>query len=285
MQKQLTFALDRAKNIPSKFRLPTYLLLFTLTLLSACSSVPSQNKRNVQIAAYPVSSALLTKNNTASARKILFIGNSILYWHEVPKVFTSVIAQLHPESPTKIAYVVGNSYSLKDHWDAGTALEFINKKGPWDYVILQDHTGTEFDQTPEESPYITAFINAIRQVHAQPLLFQTYVDDVSKAADSEQKFQALADTHLVPLLPVGRWWNHLRRFPGIELNDPPGGHHPSLLGSYLIALVTVLTVDNNQLPVSVPKTLRYENIDAKSIQLLNKVILEDSRKSTFAVVK
>jgi hypothetical protein len=254
-------------------------VVLSATFLTACSSTPPLDKRNEQVAGYPVMSAMLTTDNTSTARKVLFIGNSIMYWHEVPKIFASLLKQIHPKSPTKIAYVVGNNYSLKDHWDAGRALEFINQKGPWDYVILQDSSGTEFYQTAGEARYIGAFIQAIRKTNAQPLLFQTYVDDASLALDSQDRFQKLADSHAVFLLPVGNWWNHARTCPGVELYDVPDTHHPSLLGSYLIALVTVLNIDK-QVPANVVKglTLTYSDKEGSKrldTKLVNSVFARD----------
>ncbi len=134
----------------SKFNSLTFSLTLwatmLLVLLSACSSsfCPHRNAYNKHIAAYPVSSTFVTTSDIPSAAKVLFIGNSILYWHDIPRIFSFLMTQVEPLQPTKIAYVVGNNYSLKDHWDASTALDYIRKKGPWDYVVIQDSTNSEF---------------------------------------------------------------------------------------------------------------------------------------------
>ncbi|RTL42382.1 MAG: hypothetical protein EKK48_10330 [Candidatus Melainabacteria bacterium] len=253
------------------------ILIFAITGCTKQKHAPVRNQNNAQVAAYPVESGLLTRGSSPKSLKVLFIGNSILYWHNVPKIFADLTGAIDPQKRAKVAYVVGNNYSLKDHWDANAARKFIREFGPWDFVILQDQTNTEFSETAEENEYIEAFVKEVRSVHANPLLFQTYVDDDQWAEESKANYEDLARRDMVKLLPVGTIWNHLRisNRQSLKLYDLDG-HHPSMQGSFLIALATLVATDRS-ISAAMFNRINYENIDLFSLRVISNAVLSFGR--------
>jgi hypothetical protein len=203
-------------------------LLFAALSLSACGSSSHLNvKEN------PAYTRTLVLSNSPDALKILLVGNRITEWHEMPRIVVSLIKRVDPSRPLKFSYVVGNNYTLQDHLDDGSAMKAISQQGPWDFVVLQGKTYSEFDDDWIKT--IRKFIPAIVAAKAQPVLFQDYVDHAGDVSDSQEKFDSVASSLKIKVLPLGKAWADVRRrYENLDLYDQDG-HHPSLKGSYLIA--------------------------------------------------
>src|ERR1044071_1037943 len=71
----------------------------------------------------------------ASARRILFIGNSLTYGNDVPGI-VQALADSDGTGPIEVETVAFPDYALVDHWNEGTAMNRIGRGG-WDAVVLQ----------------------------------------------------------------------------------------------------------------------------------------------------
>jgi len=149
---------------------------------------------------------------------VLFIGNSLTYFNEMPKM-TSAIAT-NERRPLLVEQVTMSGASLEDLWlqtDAPTRIW----EEHWDYVILQERSGrAAMDLGERFHQYLRRFADEARKSGATPILFMTW------SPGNEQFFRSAAERDKVRLLPVGRAWRREFDWDGI---------HPNLFGSYLIA--------------------------------------------------
>ncbi|MFV0573711.1 MAG: hypothetical protein ACK5M1_14990 [Xanthomarina gelatinilytica] len=74
---------------------------------------------------------LFSQNNP---KQFLFVGNSLTYTNNLPKIFENVAANFNETISTKsLCYP---NYALEDHWEEGKLQKLINT-GTYDYVIVQ----------------------------------------------------------------------------------------------------------------------------------------------------
>lgn len=261
------------RKVKSGYSHPLTLLFAAgLLLLFGCGNEPSNFHHGVnqQVVDFPPQGRVVSKSEKPDALRILFIGNSVQYWHELPKVFASLVRQSEPQKPLRVGNVTGNNYSLRDHWDAGMAAEFIQHRGPWDYVVLQGKSRQQWDDS--NTQLVRLFIRLIEKTKAKPVLVENYVDDTELAEyeSSHVRFVDMVQKWHIPVIPIGTCWSHVRNeLPQIDLYDPDDRHHPSLQGTYLIAL-TLYGSLFKELPQKLPLQLDYQ--DARDG---TKVILAD----------
>jgi len=190
-----------------------------------------------------------TSANSASI-KILFIGNSITYYNDMPAIFMNMAA-----AGGKDIYVnawVRGGVILGYFAQSAQAVQFINQK-KWDYVILQDgdyhiiYPG-EHQRLAKAVNYLKGLIlknnpdtkiffhllHALKDGLTHDNIHYDYRAFTRKIVDGTTAFAALVD---LPIAPVGRAWDEIvLHQPGIELYDPDK-MHPTYAGSYLIACV------------------------------------------------
>jgi hypothetical protein len=80
---------------------------------------------------------IVASNRADSAKadlRVLFVGNSLTYWNEMPSVFEWV-AESRGRRP-RTRFSGGSGMSLRQHWEQGRAHKAI-AEGPWDFVVLQ----------------------------------------------------------------------------------------------------------------------------------------------------
>lgn len=203
----------------------------------------------------------IRESNNPQALKILFVGHSKMYWHDLPKVFAYLMTYRNPNKLLKITEVNGASFALDDHWNDGKALEQLRKNGPWDYVVLFEKTGRpESNESAVFEKYVSLFDAEARKAGARTVLVENYNNDEDRTDDASthQAMLRVASTKQCCLLPIGTAWGDLRlHYPRINLYDADK-YHPNLAGTYLMACVlycyfTQTAADN------LPVTLDYED--------------------------
>ncbi|MDP1571878.1 MAG: hypothetical protein Q8L86_17920 [Vicinamibacterales bacterium] len=167
--------------------------------------------------------------------RILFVGNSLTYTNDLPLMVESMPCVAG--RPVQVGSAAGPDMAISDHLSRGPARQFLRE--PWDFVVMQ--------QGPSSLPESrTALLRGARRLAAQarragaePALYMVWPSR-QREADfdrvSESYRLAAVDVKGV-LLPVGEAWRAAwRRDPEIALYGPDG-FHPSLMGTYLGALV------------------------------------------------
>lgn len=186
-----------------------------------------------------------------NAIRVLFIGNSFTYYHDMP-VLVKRLAEANGE-PRPFAPVqeTPGGFSFQAHCEKGTAFAKIGSQ-PWDYVVLQEQSvrpslGRE-QRAREINPYAQQLVAAIRQTTAKPLLYETWGHrhgnrnrPGDRFADMQQRlregYEELGKELSVDIVPVGDAWEAaLEKRPRLELWEGDN-YHPSLRGSYLAACV------------------------------------------------
>ena len=71
--------------------------------------------------------------NPAAGKTVLFIGNSLTYYNDLPVMVQGIADAAHGDS---LIISMGPDMALVDHWNRGDAQKAING-GHWDYVVLQ----------------------------------------------------------------------------------------------------------------------------------------------------
>jgi hypothetical protein len=192
------------------------------------------------------------------ALHVLFIGNSLTYFNELPIVFAAMAAAAGQVPPVCHA-VVGPGYSLQDHWEQGAALKAI-EQGTWDYVVLQQGPSGSSEGRTMLLRYSRKFVPAIRKAGAKPVFFMVWPNatrwrDFSDAADS-YRFAAKDSDGL--LVPVGEaWHNAVREDPDVPLYRRDD-MHPTPTGTYLASLVFVGDLYERS-PIGLPSSLDLPN--------------------------
>ncbi|MBK9772758.1 MAG: hypothetical protein IPP57_18400 [Candidatus Obscuribacter sp.] len=203
----------------------------------------------------------ISDSKNPQALKILFVGHSKMYWHDLPKVFAYLMSYRNPNRLLKITEVNGSSYALDDHWRDGQALDQLRNNGPWDYVVLFEKTGRpESSDSQLFEKYVSMFDAEARKVHARTVLVENYNadDDRSDDASTHQAMLRVASAKQCCLVPIGTAWSDLRlHYPRINLYDADK-YHPSLAGTYLMACVLYCYFSQTAAD-NLPLTLDYED--------------------------
>jgi hypothetical protein len=177
--------------------------------------------------------------------RILFIGNSYTYYHDLPEILTSLGRQARPSRAIETDRVVVGGATLRDHWSDGVALAKI-REGHWDYVVLQEQSSlgltalngaARINDPAMYHRFARLFDAEIRRAGARTVIYHTW------APKDHPDDQPALDAAFVPfskeidavLAPVGIAWQRVRRErPDLELYDADG-RHPGPAGSYLAA--------------------------------------------------
>jgi hypothetical protein len=189
------------------------------------------------------------------ALKVLFIGNSLTYVNDLPGLLAGLADSAHVERAFWYFSVAEPNYSLEDHWADGSAVYALDH-GPWDVVVLQQGPSSLPENQVLLRDWSVRFAEKIRAAGGRPALYMVWPESSRTSA-----FTAVSDAYTGAaqavdgmLFPVGRAW--LLAWQGDASMPLYGadGFHPSVLGSWLAALVMLdrlYTVDLDRLPTTV----------------------------------
>ncbi len=173
--------------------------------------------------------------------RILFLGNSLTYFNEMPWITEQVAASLGVAPTLRAVFSGASGMTLRQHWQRGRAVTEI-REGQYAYVVLQPQS-SEIIRTPGETfRYAELLDGEIRRSGAKTIVFSTWapLEYGRTQGQYDEASRKLARELGAILAPVGTAWQALRK-SGIELFDK-SGVHPNLAGSYLTACVFVATV-------------------------------------------
>ena len=191
--------------------------------------------------------------------RVLFLGNSYTYYHNMPKLVADMAASAGDTLVWEMEAPGGFTFS--GHYTSTTSKNKI-KQGNWDYVVLQEQS-----QLPAV-PYNQLFNNTLLYARlldslvndgnncAETIYYMTWGrknGDASNCAsytsigwphfctylgmDSvlRARYETMANDNNATVSPVGAVWRVIRsQHPGIELYDADESH-PSVAGSYAAA--------------------------------------------------
>lgn len=218
--------------------------------------------------------------------RVLFVGNSLTYTNDLPGM-VAALADSAGSGPISVEMVVAADFSLRDHLDGGGAVRAL-KRGGWDFVLLQQGPSSLDDSRAGLIASARDFDTEIRKVGARPALYAVWPDRTRLSFfDQVSESYRLAAVAVHGLyLPAGEAWRAAwRRDSTLALYDADD-FHPSVLGSYVAALVIYGRISNRS-PVGLPARLRTRSgrlvdIPATTARLLQEAA-EEANSSNAAL--
>jgi hypothetical protein len=197
---------------------------------------------------------LAAARSTRAGYRVLFVGNSLTYTHDLPGTLDRLVAAQPGPVPMFVVSDTRPSTGL-DYWAGNNGLRELIAEVPWDIVVLQERSVTPSlgpDQVAEYmDPPLRALDSQVRARGASTLLFETWAHEHGGFdGDSYDAMQLRIDsayddagTRLrAQVAPVGRAWQLAHALhPSLDLW---GGDdtHPSATGTYLAACVFYATL-------------------------------------------
>ncbi len=212
----------------------------------------------------------------AAADRILFVGNSLTAWNDLPLVVEAMAREkgvsLSCEAATR------PDFSLEDHWKSD-ALSMI-RRGGFKYVVLQQGPSSLPASRENLREWTKRFGEEIRRAGAEPALFMVWPDRSRLAflPEVSESYRLAADDVGGVLLAAGdAWaaaWRRERRlaFHGAD------GFHPSRLGTYAAAAAIVSGLFAVS-PLGLPARLQLRNgveyrVDAREARIVLEAVAE-----------
>lgn len=229
-------------------------------------------------------SAPLTESSAGAPLRVLFIGNSLTYTNDIPAIVEALAESTG--KPFVYKMISLPDFSLEDHWNRGDALKAI-KEGKWDFVVMQQGPSALPESRVLLIEYAHRFAEEIRKIGARPALYTVWPSrarfrDFNRVVES----YALAAKEVDGLLlPAGAAWQAAwRHRPDLALYSPDN-FHPSILGSYLAAIVIYQQLYGDaeaRAPSRLKlrsKTISEIELSEEEMELLNKAAREASIKT------
>ena len=159
------------------------------------------------------------KNRTV---KILFIGNSHTYYHDLP----AWVALLAKEEgyECEVAMLAHGGWYLHQHVKEPDVR--FNIRYGYDYVVLQEHSHP-FDDIPGYIEAVETLTGWIREAGSTPVIYGTWArkDEESAQETMNAVNRKLAEDLGAVYASVGEsWWPMIVSYPEIEMYDEDGGH-------------------------------------------------------------
>ncbi|WP_299885727.1 SGNH/GDSL hydrolase family protein [uncultured Lacinutrix sp.] len=190
--------------------------------------------------------SLITFSNVYSQQEIddnksyniLFIGNSLTYTNNLPKLVKKHAKQKGIKVNTKM--IAFPNYAIVDHWNNGQVQKLISSK-KYNYVIIQQGPSSQSDGRKMLIDYGEKYSNLCKLNGAKLCYFMVWpslnyyytFDDVIK----NHKDAAKINNSI--LLPVGEIWKKHIDFSKEKNYYSSDGFHPSIEGSEIAAKTIV----------------------------------------------
>ncbi len=188
-------------------------------------------------------------------RRVLFIGNSLTYWNDLPLILQA-LADSAGGASLAVMTVAFPDYNLDDHRGQGAAQRAI-ALGGWEAVVLQQGPSSLPENRAQLRTSVGVLNVSIRGVGAIPALYSVW-PQATRRGDFDaaiESYRLAAEDVNGLLFPVAAaWLAAWERDPALALYSPDG-LHPSIAGSYLAALV-MYGVLSDRSPIGLPARVR-----------------------------
>ena len=246
-----------------------------------------------------ICSATATAAEAADSLRVLFIGNSYTYYHEMPRMVAEMGGTIGSSPKINIAYtqITPGGWSLQRHWE-GDDVQKALRRGCWDYVVIQENSSLPARPSTEvardtytyawkidslakaENPGVTTIMymtwghkdGCLRPVEGYPMI-DTYAGMQQRLIQSYLEMAYMCGAECAP---VGMAWQQFRAEHPYDTLYWPDGTHPSVLGSYLAANVIFATI--TQRPYQCTYTAGLEPRMAEYVQQLAQRTVFDNRR-------
>jgi hypothetical protein len=183
-----------------------------------------------------VASLLLVGGTFPQApKRLLFVGNSLTYTHNIPQLVQQLAVAAGKQQPV-VVMRAGANLGLEDHWRAGTVQRDL-REGRYDVMIVQQGPSTLAASGDDLLKWVVTLAQ-----EASPHKTRTGVYAVAPPANGNfvggiANYRRAADSAQAAFYPVSQAWDAaLRLDPALPLYGPDG-FHPSPHGALLAAMV------------------------------------------------
>ena len=183
--------------------------------------------------------------------KVLFIGNSLTYYNDVPSMVSALYFALDHSNDIKTELIASGGISLEQHLTKPLVLDVI-KNSKYHIVILQDFGGwplcyTGISACSKTSEPLEILINAIRYAKARPIWYSTYQADSKFQISLSQAAELIATRLNVEMADVGF---SLQKFIKSNKDIVPfeSDGHLNEVGSWIAAATIVRTIIGHNIP-------------------------------------
>jgi hypothetical protein len=175
--------------------------------------------------------------SAADSIRVLFIGNSLTYYNDLPAI-VEALARAGGQPPLDWKGVLLPGTSLEDQWRDGRARKAI-AQGPWDYVVLQQGPSALDESRRSLLEFVARFAKEIRAAGARPAIYMVWPSSsrTSDFDDVSQSYRMAARQVDGLLFPVGEAWRAAWKRDSKLALYSKDGLHPTPAGSYLAGLV------------------------------------------------
>lgn len=169
--------------------------------------------------------------------KVLFVGNSFIYFYNLPQVVSSMAASQDLIIESRQSTIGGSN--LEQHWkgEKGAQTRQLIEGQQWDYVIFNNHSRSALDTPESFMTYGKKFSELVIENGAQPIFMITwaYKSDPSMQPEITRMYQNLCDQTGADCIPCGPLFAEARK-KRPELNLFHDDKHPSANGTYMLGL-------------------------------------------------
>lgn len=189
--------------------------------------------------------------------RVLFVGNSLTYYNEMPSMVRSLSALDPGGQELLVVQYTAPGWRLSSA-SADRGLLKLLGEVRWDEVVLQE-------RSDESAPFFDALSARASAVGARTVIF-----DLGRggAGGYRQEARRLG-ARLAPVWDA--WMTALERRPGLDLYGWDG-HHPSRAGSFLMACVFYAVLTGRD-PTGNAYTAGLESTDARFLQQIAREVV------------
>ncbi len=203
----------------------------------------------------------------SSGMRVLFIGNSYLYWHDIPAMVQSM-ARSSGHELTSVS-ITGADMALSDHLEREQVINALGQGG-WAYVVLQQGPSAvpvnrdSLRLSTETFDYISRrFSPSVKMALFSAWPQQVHFNNFPYAIESYRNAAAAVEGVFMPV--ASAWLEVWKMNPDIQLYED--GLHSNHNGSYLSALVVYASLLNKS-PVGLPYSVNGVTIEESTAAVL-----------------
>lgn len=196
-----------------------------------------------------ISGDLVAARSSRPGYRVLFVGNSLTYTHDLPGMVDRLAAAAPGPEPLIIVSDTRPSTGL-DYWADNDGLRSLIASVPWNAVVLQERSVTPSLDSAQLAEYMDPPLHALDEQigarGAETVLFETWAHEhgVFDGDSYEAMQQRIYEGYLsesmsigAPIVPVGEFWKQVHaEAPSIDLWGDDDTH-PTVAGTYLAACI------------------------------------------------
>lgn len=172
---------------------------------------------------------------SGGAMRLLFVGNSLTYVHDVPGLVRRLASAAGKPEPT-ITVRASPDYGLEDHWREGWVAKAL-REGHYDRLIMQQGPSTLAASKADLEEWAGRFATEAVRHGTTPALYGVWAPAEGNLAAAIANYRDAAVTIGAASYPVGLAWQAARQArPTLPLYGPDG-FHASEHGALLAAMV------------------------------------------------